>query len=215
MEKNHSELVSTVVTVFTLAFLFILLSATPMLAVDYNQGYAVSYLINSELDHSYQLNKEEIRLDFGLEIDVLPYITGGYYFSSWVGSENFRLRGVLSKLSMPEFVLPNNFSAWEMEVLAVILDYFPAKTGKYQGPWIGVGYEYWESEIEIKKSKRSGELSHNIFTFGGGYIYKFSEHFYLNLWGAGHYVLSGKELVVDGESYKIPSFQGEISLKFG
>lgn len=160
-------------------------------------------------------NTPHEKVDFGLEIDALPYITGGYYFSSWVGWQNFRLRGVISNISMPKFVLPNDFSAWDMEVLAIIIDYFPWKTGKYQGPWIGGGYEYWESGIEIDDSRLSGELSHSILTLGGGYVHKFSDHFYLNLWGAGHYVLSGKQLTVGGEDYKIPPFQAEISLKFG
>lgn len=152
---------------------------------------------------------------WGLEIDALPYLTGGYYGSSWIGWHNFRLRGVISSVKLPQFVLPTDFSAWEMNVLALIFDYFPRSTGKYQGPWIGAGYEYWQSTIKIKSSMRTGELSQHILTLGGGYVHKFSDHFYINLWGAGHYALSGTELEVNGESYELPPFQAEVSLKLG
>lgn len=214
---SHPQLLLVIILLISSIFI-----ATPAPAANY--GYTPHKLAESSseqfeeiFDSSFEIDAlhSEESLDFGLEIDALPYITGGYYGSSWIGWHNFRLRGVISSVKLPEFVLPKDFSAWEMEVLAVIFDYFPRKTNKYQGPWIGAGYEYWESAIEIKSSKRNGELSHHILTLGGGYVHKFSDHFYVNLWGAGHYTLSGKELKVKGESFEIPSFQAEVSLKFG
>lgn len=198
--------------------------ATPALAANY--GYAADRLLQSgaaplgeTFASSLEINmldsKQSEKPDWGLEIDALPYITGGYYGSSWLGWRNFRLRGVISRVKLPEFVLPKDFSAWEIDVLAVIFDFFPRATGKYQGPWLGAGYEYWESAITVKGPKRTGATAHHILTLGGGYVHKFSGHLYVNLWGAGHYTLSGTELQVNGESYKIPPFQGEVSLKLG
>ena len=102
----------------------------------------------------------------GLELDALPYITGGYYGSIWYGIDHVRFRGVITKTTVPQFVLPDGFRNNHLDVIAFIVDYFPQRD--FRGWWIGTGVEFWNATIEHENESVAPSYSNTIFTVGGG-----------------------------------------------
>jgi hypothetical protein len=150
----------------------------------------------------------------GLELDALPYITGGYYGSAWAGLGRIRIRGVYSKVYQPKFVLPDGFKENRLIAYTVLADYF--LNNNFRGPWAGAGFEFWKNNVKTKDGKAEGSFNTYVFTLGGGYVWYFSKHFYLNPWFAGHLRLDNNSNVrFGGEIYKTPRILGEASLKIG
>jgi len=150
----------------------------------------------------------------GIELDALPYISGGYYGSVWYGVDHFRFRGVITKTTVPQFILPEGFKNNRLNVIAFIVDYFPQQ--EFRGWWIGSGVEIWNATIEHENESVAPSYSNTVFTVGGGYVWKFYKNFYLNPWAAGHLMVAGDRAVAVGSwSYKPAVFTGEMSLKVG
>lgn len=150
----------------------------------------------------------------GFEIDALPYITGGYYGSAWVGHNHFRYRAVIAKLETPEFFVKEGFANNEVEAYAAIVDYFFKPN--FEAWWIAAGLEYWDSKIQTDAKLETAEYNNTIFTVGGGYVWKFHKNFYLNPWVAGHLRIAGdKDVSVDDSTFETPSVIPEFSLKIG
>ena len=59
------------------------------------------------------------------------------------------------------------------------------------------------------------DLKNYVATSGSGYIFKVYKNFYVEPWGAVHYVLNDRKITVGETEYKTKKFQGEISLKVG
>jgi len=53
-----------------------------------------------------QINSDSLitKKTIGTELDLLPYVSGGYYLSMWYGVDQFRFRAILTKTTVPEFV---------------------------------------------------------------------------------------------------------------
>ncbi len=150
----------------------------------------------------------------GVELDALPYITGGYYGSVWYGNNHMRYRAVITQVTMPEFVLEDGFTNNEIKVYAAIVDYFFKPD--FEGWWIGPGLEYWDAKIQTDAELETAEYNNTIFTFGGGYVWKFYKNFYLNPWAAAHLRIAGdKNVVVDGSTFETKLIIPEISVKLG
>ena len=150
----------------------------------------------------------------GVELDALPYITGGYYGSVWVGHKQFRYRAVVAKTEVPEFYVEDGFTNNEVQAYAAIVDYFFKPD--FKGWWIGTGLEYWDSTIQTDAKLETAEYNNTVFTLGGGYVWKFHKNFYLNPWVAGHLRIAGdKDVSVDNSIFETPVFTPEISLKLG
>jgi hypothetical protein len=151
---------------------------------------------------------------FGLELDALPYISSGYYGSVWYGADHFRIRGVVTKTTVPEFILPEGFKNNRLKVFAFIVDYFPQL--EFRGWWIGSGLEIWNATIEHKNENSAPSYTNTVFTVGGGYVWKFYRNFYLNPWAAAHIIIAGdKDVAVGLHAFKPSVFTGEVSLKIG
>ena len=60
----------------------------------------------------------------GLELDALPYITGGYYGSVWMSRNHMRYRAIVTKVTTPEFVLQDGFTNNRIMAYTFIADYF-------------------------------------------------------------------------------------------
>ena len=43
------------------------------------------------------------------ELDLLPYISGGYYVSLWYGKYHLRYRGVYANTNLPSLAVPEGF----------------------------------------------------------------------------------------------------------
>jgi hypothetical protein len=150
----------------------------------------------------------------GFELDALPYITGGYYASIWVGHKHFRYRAVVTKASTPDFFLEDGFTNNDLMVYAVIADYFFKPN--FEKWWLGIGMEVWDEKIQTDAKMQTTAFTNTIATLGAGYVWKFYRNFYLNPWAAGHVRVGGnKNVKVDNKTFKPTLFTPEASLKLG
>lgn len=161
-----------------------------------------------------QTEKAFPKTTVGFELDFLPYLTGGYYGSVWVGHDHFRYRAVIAKVKKPDFLVADGFTNNKITAYAAIIDYF-FKSG-FDGWWIGGGGEYWQGEIQADTKQETGKYDNAILTLGGGYVWKFYRNFYLNPWAAIHARIAGdSNVAVDGKEFHPPLLTPELSLKVG
>jgi hypothetical protein len=150
----------------------------------------------------------------GFEVDVLPYITGGYYGSVWFGHNHMRYRAVIAKVTTPDFIIGDGFTNNKIQAYAFITDYFFKPN--FEKWWIGVGLEYWKGEIQTDAQLSTAKYDNTIFTIGGGYVWKISGNLYINPWAAGHIRIAGdSKVMVDNMEFEPNVFTPEVSLKFG
>jgi hypothetical protein len=150
----------------------------------------------------------------GFEIDLFPYLTGGYYGSAWIGYKQMRCRLVITSETTPQFLVPDGFTNNKIHAYALIADYF-FKPG-FKAWWVGSGFEYWSGQIQTDAKVNTADYDNVYFTIGGGYVWKFYKNFYLNPWTAGHFRIGGdKEVMVDGQKFSPPAILPEISVKVG
>lgn len=156
----------------------------------------------------------------GVAIDLLPPVMSamtnnfGYSAQLWYGYNKFRVRGVIAGFNMPDKMMGNSdFKDLRMTVTAVIIDYF--KDNNFKGWWIGAGLELWNNSITSKIDNKKYTFNNFVATAGGGYIFKVYKNFYVEPWGAVHYVLNNDKASVGATEYKTKKFQGEVSLKIG
>ena len=154
---------------------------------------------------------------FGGEVDALPYATGGYYGSVFAGRNGWRCRGVAARAKVPSLMVADGFRDKRTDAYAVLVDrFFGAKREKLEGFWIGAGAEYWRNRIRTEESPEYSKYSNFILTVGGGYVWKFSRHFYLNPWAGGHFVAGGSRSIQgSGKTYEQRAFTPEASVKIG
>ena len=152
-------------------------------------------------------------LTFGMEVDALPYLSGGHYISGVIGFDHYNVRLIRTKTTIPGFVTPKGYKDWDLEVNAVIVDYFPDENRK--GLWLAGGVEFWDSRIQNKNTGNAGKFSQKILTLGCGYVYKLSDHWYINPWAALHYNLSDENVTVGSNNLKLPDMMYEGSVKLG
>ena len=157
---------------------------------------------------------EETKTSIGLEADVLPYLTGGYYGSVWVAHSHVRYRAVITNVTTPDFMLEDGFTNNEMTVYALLIDYFfKSSVEKW---WVGGGLEYWDAEIQTNARLSTATYECYVATVGGGYVWKLHKNFYLNPWVAMHARLGGdSSAIVDGKEFAAARFTPEASLKLG
>lgn len=149
------------------------------------------------------------------ELDVLPYVTGGNYFGVGFANNGLNYRFIKASVNLPNFILPDNIESVTMDVYTIIVDYF-FRGNEYEGPWVGLGYEFWDSKIKEEGTNVENDLTQHILTLGAGYVFKLSDHFYINPWAAIHYDLNGNtEKVIGSTEYKPNRITPEASLKFG
>ena len=150
----------------------------------------------------------------GFELDVLPYVSGGYYVSGWIGHDRFRVRPVVTKTTLPDFAVQDGFKNADLDVYAVIVDYFP-RAG-FCGLWVGAGVEFWKNAIENGSNGGTAEWDNTVATIGAGYVWRFAGNFYLNPWAAAHVVVGGPTSVnAGGATYSPRRFTPEVSVKLG
>ncbi len=149
----------------------------------------------------------------GTELDLVPYIFDGYYFSVVAGYSNWRARFVRTKITTPSFATQSGFEDNELNVNAYIIDYYFKKG--FKGWWIGPGYETWFGKVKEKSNGVKKSYRTDILTLGGGYTFRFNEHFYINPWAAVHIPIGGDtELQFVNSTFKIRAIP-EASIKVG
>lgn len=161
-------------------------------------------------------NECDSNLSIGTELDILPYLTGGYYGSLIFGYNNFRLRPIYSKANQPYFILPNGFDKNEMDVYAALFDYFFNDENNLKGWWIGAGVEFWKNNVRNESDKTEKTFNTQVLTIGGGYTWFITDNIFLNPWCAGHFTVAGDtDVKVGNKNYKSRFFLPEVSLKVG
>jgi hypothetical protein len=154
---------------------------------------------------------------FGTEIDVLPYVMNGYYGSAFVARDGWRFRGVAARSQAPSFLVSDGFEKKRTDAYALLLDRFIGpKKNRLEGFWVAGGAELWRSRIRQDGTTDFARYNNTVVTTGGGYVWKLSNHFYVNLWSAVHAVVGGdRRISVSGKNYEQPRFTPELSVKFG
>ena len=90
---------------------------------------------------------------FGIEIDLLPYATKGYYGSAFAGRDGRRFRGVAARSTTPSFLVTDGFKKKRTDAYAFLIDrFFGSKSQELKGFWIGGGGEYWRNRIRTEES---------------------------------------------------------------
>jgi len=159
-------------------------------------------------------NDESTSPTIGVEVDVLPYVTGGWYASAWLGYNQLRARLVASKVNPPDFTLKENFTNGETQAYAALLDYFWRPS--FRGPWAGGGIEYWDNRVGHPAEVATGMYQTWMATVGGGWVLGIGRHLYLNPWAAGHWQIAGDtKAVVGSRVYEPRAAIAEASIKIG
>jgi hypothetical protein len=150
----------------------------------------------------------------GVELDVLPYATGGWYGSLWYGFGHLRLRGVVSEVNPPDFTIEGDFTNAQTRAYALIVDYFPRRDRT--ALWLGAGIERWENSIEHPEEVARGQYDTVMATLGVGWIWRLGDHVYVNPWAAGHLRVAGDDQALLGSRLYAPDrFVPEASVKIG
>lgn len=156
--------------------------------------------------------QEELKM--GVELDVLPYLTGGYFGAVWVGKGHFRARALIAKVNMPEFITPDEFTDNTIHAYALVGDYFFKK--EQVGLWIGAGIVLWDGSIKDEQKLDKASYQSYLLNGSAGYVFNLSQRFYLSPWGGLSLRVAGdNDIFVNGNEYKPPFLNPELSLKFG
>lgn len=150
----------------------------------------------------------------GVELDVLPYITGGYFAAGWAGVDHVRMRALVAKVNMPEFIVPKGFTNNTIHSYALLGDYFLKKD--FTGFWLAAGVVLWQGRIQTDEQIET--TSYNSFLLNGslGYVYSFNKWLYIGPWaGLSLRVGGDNDILVDGVQYEPPFINPELSLKVG
>lgn len=166
------------------------------------------------LIYGFPLKAEQTTGSYGMELDALPWLTGGYYVSGWYGLDHLKYRAVTAQINVPSSFVKAGFKDHEITVYALILDYFPNKN--FKGIWYGAGLEYWQSSITNESNNINKEFGHTVFTAGLGYVWHISDALYLNPWAALHMLISGEEKIsVGNRTYQQDTIVPSASIKLG
>ena len=155
--------------------------------------------------------------DVGFELDLLPFVTGGYYGSVWFGPGPWRVRAIIAAVNVPAIATQRQYENLRLHAVAVVADwFFGSQAARLHGPWVGGGLERWDSRIDAKDAPGSATFSNDVATVGGGYVLPLRGHWYLNPWLAAHYLVDGDfDVAVGRRTYHPPRASGEASLKLG
>ncbi len=162
-----------------------------------------------------QMRRSQNYPALGVEVDVLPYLSGGYYGSLWYGYDQLRGRVIYANVNVPQFFIPTGFMDNNQQVYSIAGDFF-LQSNEFEGLWVSLGVEYREGSIVSETSEEKSEYVNYVITPGIGYIWKFYHNFYLNPWFGLHGIAAGDTSIPVGtETYRPPTITPEISLKLG
>lgn len=154
------------------------------------------------------------RLRAGIELDALPYLTGGYFGAGWIGSSQWHLRGLYADVNMPHIIIPDQFSDLHISSVALIVDYF--HQGDENGIWIGAGPVIWSGEISESGNSISSKFKTYLFNGSLGYRFLMGDHFYLSPWAGMSLKVIGDQAITVGSSVYHPKLLNpEMSVKVG
>lgn len=150
----------------------------------------------------------------GIELDALPYITGGYFAAITAGKGLWRLRALTADVNKPDWSTRKGYSKHHVHAYALVVDRFLKQDWK--GWWIGAGPVYWNSRIQTDQHLQTAHFHNWLLNGSLGYHFPLGRHFYLSPWAALNLRLGGdKEIQVDQKQYTLPFINPEASFKVG
>lgn len=150
----------------------------------------------------------------GLELDLLPYATGGYFAGGWLGTDQLRVRGIIASVNIPEFLIPDDFTNNKIKAYAAVIDY--SLTKNWTGWFAGTGLVKWNGTIQSRSKIQTASYKTYLLNGTLGYNLKLNKYFYISPWAGLHLKIAGEGNVsVDGEIYRPPLFNPEASIKVG
>ncbi|MBP8240420.1 MAG: hypothetical protein KAX50_10680 [Saprospiraceae bacterium] len=153
-------------------------------------------------------------VNFGLELDALPYLTGGYFGAAWVGRQHWRLRVLITGVNKPDWATPDGFTKHHITSSAAVADFFLKPDWK--GWWIGGGPVYWSSTIQTDAKLQTAQFKNLLLNGSIGYNLRLPGHFYLSPWaGLSIRVAGDTDVPVDNTTFTLPLLNPEASLKLG
>lgn len=201
------------------------------LTVDRNSGLGMLYIwigtINNKmlkffflglslclcLNSQAQENKPD-HIKFGLELDFLPYATGGYFGGAWIGKDVWRLRALTAFVKKPDWSTEKDFSNHQVHAYALLVDRFLNKDWK--GWWIGAGPVFWNSTIQTDAKVQTAKFNNFLLNGSLGYNFTLYKHLYLSPWGSLSLRIAGdKNVAVDNKRFTLPIINPEASVKVG
>lgn len=158
--------------------------------------------------------RETKQPQFGVELDVLPYVTGGYFGAGWVGKDLWRVRALTAFVKKPDWSTKKDFSNHQIHAYALVVDRFLKKDWK--GWWIGAGLVLWNSTIQTNATIQTATFNNVLVNGSLGYNITLYKHFYLSPWASLNLRVAGdKNVAVDTKNFTLPTINPEASLKFG
>ncbi|HEY6880854.1 MAG TPA: hypothetical protein VI299_22675, partial [Polyangiales bacterium] len=86
---------------------------------------------------------------------------------------------------------------------------------RFDGAWVCSGVEIWTRSIRHHDVAGTARWASTVFTFGGGYIWRFAGDFYLDPWAGVHAVLDSHPVWLGGHRFRPRPVEAEASLKVG
>ncbi len=153
-------------------------------------------------------------LQAGLELDALPYATGGYFGAVWLGKGLWRARVLHASVHMPDWFVKEGFQNHRIKAYALVADRFLKPD--WRGIWLGGGLVYWKSDIQTDALLEEAALNNLLLNGSLGYNIRLGRHFYLSPWGGMSLHIAGdKDIPVDNLRFTLPLLNPEASLKLG
>ena len=150
----------------------------------------------------------------GIEQDILPYVTGGYFAAAFAGKDHLRIRALTARVYKPDFAVKDGFTNNNTTAYAVTIDYFLHKNWK--GWWIAAGGVYWKNSIQAEQENETAHFDTWLLNGSIGYNITLIKHLYISPWAGLNLKVGGDNSVtVDNTIYSPPALYPEASLKIG
>jgi hypothetical protein len=154
------------------------------------------------------------KYNFGLELDALPYATGGYFAGAWIGKDQWRTRALLADVNLPDFTTKKGFTNHHIRAYAVLLDRF--LNNNWKGWWVGAGPVYWKSTIQDENRKATQNFENILLNGSIGYNFTLYKNLYVSPWAGMSCKIGGNDqFTLENRTYKLPLLNPELSLKIG
>lgn len=148
-----------------------------------------------------------------VELDALPYLTGGAFAGLTVGTGRFQARSLVARVHVPKPLVPDGFSANRITAFALLGDRFLGVDRR--GWWVGGGPVLWRGLIT---SDAGSEAVYDSYLLNGsvGYRHFLRDHIYLSPWAGISLRVGGDSAIeVPGARYDPPLLNPEASVKVG
>lgn len=158
--------------------------------------------------------QEKLPLRVGIELDILPYATGGYFAAICAGKKHWRIRALTAEVHKPDWSTKKGFNNHEITAYAMVFDYFPAS--EWRRWWIGAGPVLWKSRIRADGFDQSTPFTNILLNGSLGYNIGIGKYIYLSPWmGMSLKIAGDKNIIIQNRIYNLPLLNPEVSLKLG